>query len=214
MSMTEIKITAEALKYWRKKRGLTQVQLGDMAKVTQSYISNVEEGNRRPSIDMIEQISKALGLSLAEFFSCKDDRLPDIDFVPLVKAVPRAGTGGLETDEDFQGLYSFHSSFLVRKQGSPETMRLFCIQGNSMEPTLQAGDMIMINQSMQDIRSGSVYLIRLEGELMVKRLENRPGGLLLIRSDNPSYETIPVQKDNESIDFAIFGRMVWSCREY
>jgi phage repressor protein C with HTH and peptisase S24 domain len=50
---------------------------------------------------------------------------------------------------------------------------------------------------------------------MIKRLERRPGGIVRIHSDNPAYETIELQPGStEYLDFAIFGRMVWMCREF
>ena len=75
-------------------------------------------------------------------------------------------------------------------------------------------DLILVNLKEKHVRSGYVYLIRIGNELMVKRLENRPGGVLLIRSDNPDYEDIPVNLEEVDGDIEIHGRMVWSCREY
>lgn len=212
--MTDKRITADALGFWLKKRGMTQSALAEKTGLAQNYISQMNTGSRPGSLETIQVIADALGVSLPEFFACKDDELPEVEFVPLVKAVPRAGTGGLEVDDEHVRLYSFHSSFLRRKQGTPETMRLFKIDGDSMEKTLFPGDLIMVNTRQVHISTGGIYLIRLEGELMVKRLENRPGGILLIRSDNDRYDDLSVDKNNESLDLEVFGRMVWSCREY
>ena len=214
VTMKENKITAEALRFWMKKNTLTQAALSEKAGLAQNYISQIVTGMRKPSIEAVEQLCEAMGISLPEFFARKDDDMPEVEFVPLVKAVPRAGTGGLETDGDFDRWYSFHSSFLARKGGSKESMRLFRVDGDSMEPTLFSGDMIMVNLKTTHITTGGIYLLRLEDELMVKRLENRLGGILLIRSDNEAYEDISINKTEVDGDIEIFGRMVWSCREY
>ena len=210
------KITADALAFWLEKRRLNQKGLAEKLGVAPNTISQIVNGHRYPSLELLEKIAEVLAVSLPEFFSRRDESLPDIEFVPLIKAVPRAGAGGLETDGEHEGLYSFHSSFLLRKQGTPETMRLFRIAGDSMEPTLFSGDMIMVNtgEAARHVQTGMVYLLRLGDELMVKRLENRPGNMLLIRSDNPSYQAIPVSKAEMEGEIEIFGRMVWSCREY
>jgi phage repressor protein C with HTH and peptisase S24 domain len=92
-------------------------------------------------------------------------------------------------------------------------MKLFEVAGDSMAPTLMDGDLIMVNLREKNVRSGCIYLVRMEDELMVKRLENRPGGVLLIRSDNRAYEDIPVNRGSGA-DVETLGRMVWSCREY
>ncbi len=216
--MSNKQITADALRYWLKKRGYTQAVLAEKTGLSQNYISQIHTGARDGSIEAIDQIAVALGLGLPEFFACKDDLTPEIVFVERVKARPRAGTGGLETDGETTGLYSFHKSFITRKRGRPENMKIFEVSGDSMEPTLADSDLIMINQGDKDIRSGQIYLLRLGGiedsELMVKRLERRPGNMLLLRSDNPHYEDIPVHMAEVDGEIEIFGRMVWSCREY
>ena len=63
-------------------------------------------------------------------------------------------------------------------------MKIFEVAGDSMSPTLVEGDLIMVNTAEKDIRTGRIYLLRIGTDLMVKRLETRPGGKILIRSDN------------------------------
>lgn len=216
--MTDGKITADALRFWIRKRGLTQGRLAEKSGLAQNYISQIHTGARAGSLEAIQQLAAALDVSLPEFFACKDPETPDTVFIKKVKARPRAGTGGLETDGEAAGLYSFHSSFIRRKRGTPEDMVIFEVAGDSMSPTLTDGDLIMINTQDRDARTGLVYLLRLgrgeDSELMVKRLERRPGNILLLRSDNPDYEDIPAAMDGAEGEIEIFGRMVWSCREY
>ena len=211
---SERTITAEALHYWIKKRGMTQAQLAEKTGLAQNYISQINTGSRHGSIDAIQKIADALGISLPEFFAHKDSSLPELVFVQRVKARPSAGSGSLDTDCEHAGYYSFHSSFIARKRGSADSMKIFEVSGDSMSPTLNDGDLIMINMQEADVRTGHIYLLRIEGELLVKRLETRPGGIILIRSDNPDYEAIAVNRHDEYLDMQIFGRMVWSCREY
>lgn len=212
--MKESKITSDALRFWLQKRKKSQLGLAKEINVTPSAISQIVTGQRNPSIDLLQKIADGLGVSLAEFFICKDELTPDIVYIEKVKARPRAGTGGLEADGEHDGLYSFHSSFIARKRGRPDDMKIFEVAGESMSPTLANGDLIMINLADKDVRSGFIYLLRLEDELMVKRLENRPGGVLLIRSDNLDYDSIQINRNEENTEVQIFGRMVWSCREY
>lgn len=182
--------------------------------VNKNTISQYKTGDRTPPMERLESLVDALGVSLPEFFACRDESKPELEFVERVSARPRAGGGGLETDAAHQGYYSFHRQFIARKGGTPDDMKIFEVAGDSMMPTLQDGDLIMINLRENDVRSGYIYLLRIEDELMVKRLENRPGGLLLVRSDNTVYETISIDKRAIDNDFEVFGRMVWSCREY
>ena len=209
------RITAEALKFWLKETNMKQSDLAEKTGISQGHISNMSTGTRGIPTANLEKICEVLGISIPEFFARNDSNLPEVSYVPRVSARPRAGNGGLEVDGGFTGYYSFHTSFLQRKNGSEETMRIFAIDGNSMEPTLQSGDLIMVNLRQDDISSGQIYLLRFEHELMVKRLEKRPGGVIRIRSDNDYYEPIDINPaTDEGVDFQVFGRMVWSCREY
>lgn len=204
----------EALNFWLDRKRMTQSELAERMGVNKNTISQYKTGSRTPPMDTLELLVDALDISLAEFFACRDDSRPDLVFVERVKAKPRAGTGGLETDSAHDGYYSFHSSFIARKGGTDKTMKIFEVAGDSMSPTLVDGDMIMVNTGESDVRTGRIYLLRIGEELMVKRLETRPGGILLLRSDNPDYDDIPVNRGDECADVEVLGRMVWSCREY
>ena len=208
-------ITKQALDFWMEKYPITQTALAKKAGLSQNYISLLVKGERDGSLEAIQSLARCFGASVSDFLGVKDRAgLPEIEFVERVKAVPRAGNGGLVVDGDCVGLYSFHSSFLRRKGGSAESMKIFKVDGDSMEPTLHSGDLIMVNRAMIDVQSGHIYLLRMEGELMVKRLERRPGGIILVRSDNKEYDSIEINLENENVDFEIFGKMVWLCREF
>lgn len=83
-----------------------------------------------------------------------------------------------------------------------------------MSPTLLEGDMVMVDLSQRHVASGRIYMIRIGPELAMKRLEHRPGGVLLIKSDNRNYSDIVINTREEAEDVEVLGRMVWSCREY
>lgn len=216
--MNDERITADALDFWLKKSRMTQAELAEKTGLAQNYISQIKTGTRgAPSIKAVQQIAEAFGLSLLEFLSCKDDLTPELVLVERIKARPKAGSGGLETDAEHTETYAFHKKFIERKRGRADTLKIFEVAGDSMEPTLSEGDLILANQLDKDVRTGRIYLLRIGEELMVKRLENRPGGVLLIRSDNREYEDISVtlsEIDKDGGEIEIFGRMVWSCREY
>jgi len=58
----------ERLKAFRKKKGLSQEDLGFKSSLHRTYISEVERGRRNISIVNIARIAKALDLSIKEFF--------------------------------------------------------------------------------------------------------------------------------------------------
>jgi transcriptional regulator with XRE-family HTH domain len=57
-----------AVKTLRKNKGLTQGNFCEMVGITQSYLSQVENGNKEPSIDVVKKIADALGTPMPVLF--------------------------------------------------------------------------------------------------------------------------------------------------
>lgn len=64
--MSNIQVIGERIKFYRKERGLTQKELERDLGVAPRYISNIEQGNRGPSIDMQVKICQYFGISMAD----------------------------------------------------------------------------------------------------------------------------------------------------
>jgi len=131
--------------------------------------------------------------------------------VPKVRARLSAGGGSFETESQVEGYYSFRADWL-RTRGNPANMVLMEVVGNSMEPELKEGDMVLIDESRSDVLSGSIYAVGVEDTVMVKRVERLPGTLVL-RSDNMDYSPIHLSGD-ELDNVRVIGKVLWSSREY
>ena len=131
--------------------------------------------------------------------------------VPKVRARLSAGGGSFETESQVEGYYSFRADWL-RTRGNPSNMVLMEVVGNSMEPELREGDMVLIDESRSDVLSGSIYAVGVEDTVMVKRVERLPGTLVL-RSDNVDYSPIHLSGD-ELDNVRVIGKVLWSSREY
>ncbi|MGD7017947.1 helix-turn-helix domain-containing protein [Bacillus altitudinis] len=56
------------IKETRKKRGLSQTSLGSISGFSASYISRIENGKVKPSVDAIEKLAECLGVKVRIFF--------------------------------------------------------------------------------------------------------------------------------------------------
>ena len=56
----------------RKELDLSQESLAYKAEVDRTYMTDVENGRRNISIEILEKIIVALEISFAEFFNCKE----------------------------------------------------------------------------------------------------------------------------------------------
>jgi transcriptional regulator with XRE-family HTH domain len=57
----------------RKRCGITQGQLGEMAKVTSTCISNYERGAYSPTIHALQRIANALGVRLTQLIDPQEE---------------------------------------------------------------------------------------------------------------------------------------------
>ncbi len=84
-------------------------------------------------------------------------------------------------------------------------------EGDSMEPTIKKGAMLLIEKS--DISGGkdAVYALRFpNGSISVKRLRNLYDGRVEVISDNPAYKILTAQL--QTLD--IVGRVVWCGQKF
>ncbi|MDR2785055.1 MAG: LexA family transcriptional regulator [Treponema sp.] len=83
-----------------------------------------------------------------------------------------------------------------------ENIAALTVDGDSMEPTLHRGDMVVCD-SLGWSGEG-IYAVRMSGSGFVKRITKRPGKVVVL-SDNPKYP--PQEEPEGSEDFAIIGRV-------
>lgn len=56
------------IRYLRKQKGMSQLDLALEADINKNYISDLERGSRNPSLLILERIAKALDVSLENLF--------------------------------------------------------------------------------------------------------------------------------------------------
>jgi transcriptional regulator with XRE-family HTH domain len=62
----------QRIKELRKKLELSQEGLAYKAEVDRTYVTDVENGRRNVSMEILERLVKALNVSFAEFFNSKE----------------------------------------------------------------------------------------------------------------------------------------------
>jgi ribosome-binding protein aMBF1 (putative translation factor) len=77
--MDELLAARTPLAFWRKKRGLTQIELAKAAEIAQGFLSEIEGGLKTGDVTVLQRIAVALEISLLEL-------VPDL---PSSKRKPR-----------------------------------------------------------------------------------------------------------------------------
>lgn len=120
----------------------------------------------------------------------------------------RAGAGGNEAV--IQNV-EFSSAWLSTKlRRNPSQLVLIEVLGDSMEPTIGEGDVLMLDRSAQDLVTGRIYVLQLGDELVVKRISRKASGGVTIICDNPRYP--PEEVPATELPLPVLGEVVWHAR--
>jgi phage repressor protein C with HTH and peptisase S24 domain len=94
----------------------------------------------------------------------------------------------------------------ARLKAEPRNLLLIEAVGDSMAPTLEDSDLLLVDLGEPRFRHDGIYVLRRDQELEVKRLQRRPDGAVNIISDNPAYQASVVPGDSVQI----MGRVIWA----
>lgn len=123
-----------------------------------------------------------------------------------------AGPGAVVTEELGNPYFAFDERWLKALTPSgPSKLSIVRVEGDSMAPTLNAGDDILVDlgDSVERLRDG-IYVLRIDDALVVKRLALNPTARrVTVQSDNPAYPDWP---DCSLADIRPIGRVIWSGR--
>ncbi|MEO6580547.1 MAG: S24 family peptidase [Sphingomicrobium sp.] len=123
-----------------------------------------------------------------------------------------AGPGAIPAGEEAVPYFAFDRRWLKALTGaSADHLSMIRVEGDSMAPTLNDGDDILIDRHVagEPLRDG-IYVLRIDESLLVKRLAVHPMGRhVTVQSDNPAYPDWP---DCAISDVACIGRVIWAGR--
>ncbi|WP_052659182.1 S24 family peptidase [Pseudomonas sp. LFM046] len=206
---------------------------------TQSAVSQYLRGTIPLNLEALIKLSKALQFSPAEVSprlaenlaiaqqqmtsegednptGTKDDRSAphqdDYALIPQYTAKGSSGSGYLNEHVEVNGTLAFKRAWLARMSLKPETLKVIYNHGQSNWPTLDDGEVLLIDESQTEPRNGKMFaILDQDSETIVKRLIRELTGTWLIRSDNPDkarYPDLPITEEGlRSIQ--IIGRVVW-----
>lgn len=124
-----------------------------------------------------------------------------------------AGPGAIPAGELGRPYFAFDERWLKALTASgPSRLSIVRVEGDSMAPTLNAGDDILVDPAdcAERLRDG-IYVLRVDDALVVKRIALHPvGRRVTVQSDNPAYPDWP---DCDMAEIVCIGRVVWAGRK-
>ncbi|WP_374831111.1 S24 family peptidase [Paenochrobactrum pullorum] len=91
-------------------------------------------------------------------------------------------------------LLSFKESWLRGININPRYARVLIAKGDSMEPTIRDGDVLLVDTSITSVYDSAIYIVVYNGHTLVKRVNMLRNGSLMIISDNNHHppEDVPL----------------------
>lgn len=135
----------------------------------------------------------------------------DMVLVPKLAIGASAGAGASIEGEPVEGEVAFDPKWLRELGADPRALSIIRVEGDSMAPTLNDGDDILVDggDAAGRLRDG-IYVLRMDDALMVKRIARAPGqGRIAVISDNPHYRS---WDDMPMTAVQLVGRVVWTGR--
>lgn len=185
------------------ERGLSQEDVARRLGTSRQVISRYESGARMPKLSTVTALAAALDAPLgaltgeAEVFGLPGVERPKWRRVPLLGDI--ACGEPILAEENVEGYVEVDAS--VRCD-----FTLRC-RGDSMEPRLRDGDIVMI-RIQPDVLDGQIAAVLIGGEATLKHVYHLPGraGLRLM-PENPAHTPIFVTRENAE-GARILGRAV------
>jgi phage repressor protein C with HTH and peptisase S24 domain len=224
-------MNSDAFKGRLKKamNGISNRSFADKCAISEGTLRRYLLGETYPPLDTLEVIAHAAGVCLgwlatgdgpmkrdeagpAGEYTTGKDLGEDFVLVPRYEVAASAGGGAMVHSEQIVDHLAFRSEWVRNALDvSVQALALISVKGDSMEPTLSNGDLILVDTGTRRVEDNAIYVLRYNGSLMVKRVQRRRDGSLIIKSDNKIYDP-EVVTETEVNDLHVVGRVVWSGR--
>lgn len=181
----------ERIKELRLRSGKSQQDVAKDLGVSQVTVFKLETGKVKVKEEHLQKFAELYNTSVEELLS--DNFLDKCNYtdsarIDLISATPCCGNG-VETEEQVVGTFKMPiDSYRTLSYASPDKVKLLQVVGDSMKPTINDSDFVMVDTSVNNIGDG-IFVIRTLAGLAVKRIQIGIDKVSII-SDNPMYQPL------------------------
>ncbi len=218
-------ILSTNLKFLRKQRSMSQLQLAELLSVGRTAIANIEAGLANPGHKTLLELADIFEVSLDDLMHKNMEKgmrqsapkgvqanAGTIIYRPIVITVDEAGDENIVL-VDTKAAAGYPTRYLepefdteppaFKLPGSDYrngTFRCFQVEGDSMTDSLQNGDFVVgrfCDNHFKDIREGYIHVVVTHDNVLVKRILNKAESehTLTLISDNEAYPPFDIDID-------------------
>lgn len=145
------------------------------------------------------------------FISNDTTKNSDNYFIDLLNVRAGAGEGIYNYVIETVDTISLDKSFF-RTPINTNKIKGIQVDGDSMEPTLRDGDYVLIDENI-NFGTNGIYAIQYGGQILIKRLQFKMDGTILIISDNDKYDKEVFNPNENQLPFQVLGIKILSIQK-
>lgn len=171
----------------RESHGMNQIQLAEIAGVTDKAVSTWENDLKIPRMGAIQRIADYFGLMKSDIIEDEpvwarpEREPPSVERIPVVgRVVAGIPTEAVEDVVDWEEI-----PYAQARRGDYIGLK---VKGTSMEPRFLDGDTVIVRRQ-PDVESGEIAIVFVNGdEATMKKVLKQPDGVTLVALNTAVYE--------------------------
>lgn len=175
------------------------------------------EGEMEPPLLVLEGLVTKFGIdaqwlltgkSYTTEASSEKSSNDDYSYIPMFDVEVSAGNGAAAYGVTDPAMHlAFRKDWLKSRGLFAKDLNCVVARGDSMEPTINSKDTLLVDTSKNNPRDGQIYVIRSGDTLWVKRIQKQIDGSLLLISDNETYPPMSLTLADHP-DIQVIGQVV------
>lgn len=203
-------MTENKIRFLRKKSGLTQPDMAKKIGISQSLLSLIENGSREITPKMQNEIAAVLNVKIEDLFRLNENNSPqaaDVAKIAMLDVTACCGNGVDNLSENSIGEWIMPlQEFRQITFADPQNIKMLKVIGDSMSPTLKAGDWVLVDVSQQTPDVDGMYLLRMATGLAVKRLQIGLNDIQVVSDNKDKYKPIAASVG----EIKVVGRVIYT----
>lgn len=206
MSTNQPKTLGERIALIAERLGGEEV-LSERTGISLSQIYRYQRGANQPKADAIQKIAEVGSVSVDWLILGRSDQATNESTQERLLL-----TGDFENKTKVLSEASAKWQINAPPGETHENKAMMHMEGDSMEPTLQDSELVVVDTSFIDPASitEGIYFFELNGQVFARRLQRLPKGRLKVIADNHSYQSFEIDLGDRQTRFVLQGKAIWA----
>lgn len=206
---------ADRFKLIRQSLGLSQPEMSDRVGLSRNAWQTYELGKSTPGTSVYQELLR-MGFSADWIMNGSGSMmlggitadLSGYSFLPLYATVGDMGPGRCCSNDVVDWLAFSNEWLRLELRVTASDLAIIEAAGDSMLPTICPGELLIVDHSKHYLQGDGIYVLSINDNCMVKRVQILADNTIKIVSDNPAYH--PQVVHNGDIDgIHVTGRVIW-----